>query len=123
MAIPCDGRKECKDGSDEAGCDISLKFYIVVLAVGLFIISILAGLLNCCHKQNKTVDKLELDELEWCDQNFRIWHEEEERGKKIAFFQGANDRRLQNQALIAFETSYHGSYARAILCIKVSSKS
>ena len=122
MAIRCDGRTECKDGTDEDGCDISLKYLMIVLAVGLFIISVLAGLLHCCHRQNENVDELELDDLGWCDQSFSVWHQDEERGKKIAFFQGASDRRMQNQALIAFETSYHGSYARAILCIKVSSK-
>ena len=55
------------------------------------------------------------------DQTFEEWHQDDSRGKKIAFSQGSDDKRLQNQALIAFEHSFHGNYARAMVCIKVHS--
>ena len=53
------------------------------------------------------------------DQTFEEWHQDDNRGKKIAFSQGSDDKRLQNQALIAFEYSFHGNYARAMVCLKV----
>ena len=53
------------------------------------------------------------------DQTFEKWHQDDSRGKKIAFSQGSDDKRLQNQALIAFEYSFHGNYARAMVCLKV----
>ena len=54
------------------------------------------------------------------DQTFEEWHQDDNRGKKIAFSQGSDDKRLQNQALIAFEYSFHGNYARAMVCLKVN---
>ena len=53
------------------------------------------------------------------DQTFEEWHKKEKRGREVAFFQGSDDRRLQNQALIAFECSFHENMARAMVCIKV----
>ena len=43
-----------------------------------------------------------------------------DRGKKIAFYQGAKGRRQQNQALIASESFFHGNFATGLLCLKAS---
>ena len=73
----------------------------------------------CCVTDNK-VEEHELDDFEEKEESFDNWHNENDRGKRIAFFQGACDARLRNRALIAFETSFHQSYAAALLCIKVN---
>ena len=120
MAIRCDGRKECRDGRDENGCDIPFSYLLYILASGFGLISIAAVILQCCHRKNRSVDEIEMAMLEPSDQPFEEWHEKEDRGKEVGFFQGSDNRRLQNQALIAFEWSFHNNYARAIVCIKVS---
>ena len=122
MAILCDGRKECRDGRDENGCDIPFSYLLFILASGFGLISLAAAILQCCHRKNRSVDEIELANLLPSDQSFEEWHEKEDRGKEVAFFQGSDDRRLQNQALIAFEYSFHGNMARALVCIKVSYK-
>ena len=119
MAIRCDGRKECRNGLDEDGCDIPFSYLLYILASGFGLISVAAAILQCCHRKNRSVDEIELANLIPCDQPFEKWHEKEHRGKEVAFFQGCDDRRLQNQALIAFECSFHDNYARAMVCIKV----
>ena len=126
MAVPCDGMKECKNGEDEEGCDISIIYLLCALTFGFAVISIAAGLFNNCHKQTKTFVQINPEGSEQNDlskQNdlsFKEGHQDINRSKKIAFYQGASDRRLQNQALIAFETSFHGSLGRAMLCLKAS---
>ena len=122
MAIRCDGRKECKDGRDEYKCDIPFTYLLYILASGFGFISVAAAILQCCHRKNRSVDEIELANLTPADQPFEEWHEKEDRGKEVAFFQGSDDRRLQNQALIAFEWCFHENFARAIVCIKVSYK-
>ena len=53
-------------------------------------------------------------------ENFAGWHEDDDRGIKMAFIQGSPDRKQKNQELIAFETSYHGgNLAEALICVKV----
>ena len=122
LAILCDGKKECKNGLDEKYCDIPSSYLLYILASGFGLISLAAILLQCCHRKNRSVDEIELANLIPADQPFEEWHEKEDRGKEVAFFQGSDDRRLQNQALIAFEWCFHGNFARAIVCIKVNYK-
>ena len=122
MAIRCDGRKECRGGFDENGCDVPFSYLLCILASGFGLISLVAAILQCCHRKNRSVDEIELANLEPSNQPFEEWHEKEDRGKEVAFFQGSDDRRLQNQALIAFECFFHENYARALVCIKVSCK-
>ena len=119
MAILCDGRNECKDGRDENGCDIPFFYSLYILASGFGLISVAAAILQCCHRKNRSVDEIDLANLIPCDQPFEKWHEKEDWGKEVAFFQGSDDRRLLNQALIAFECSFHENMAKAMVCIKV----
>ena len=53
-------------------------------------------------------------------QNFAGWHDDDDRGKKMAFIQGSPDRKQKNKELVEYETSFHGgSVAEAMICIKV----
>ena len=122
MASPCDGRIECEDEEDNIGCDISLTYLLCVLLIGFAVISILAKLFDYYHKQSKDFDQIELGDSKGEDQPFEEWHQTVDRGKKIAFFQGASDKRLQNQALFAFEYSFHGNFTSAMLCLKASTQ-
>ena len=122
MEIRCDGRKECKDELDDYDCDIPFSYILYILASGFGLISLATASLQCYHIKNRSVDEIELANLTPANQPFQEWHEKEERGKEVAFFQGSDDRRLQNQALIAFEFSFHENYARALVCIKVNCK-
>ena len=47
-------------------------------------------------------------------------HQHNDRGIQIAFLQGSSERKQKNQDLIDYETSYHKTYAEAVLCIMVS---
>ena len=107
------------DKIDEDGCDIPLSYLLYILASGLVAISLAANIYNLCQRKNRTLDETELENMRPEDQTFEDWHQDESRGKKIAFSQGSDDKRLQNQALIAFEHSFHGNYARAMVCLKV----
>ena len=57
---------------------------------------------------------MELNEF-FAGKPFMDVHDDENRGNFIAFSQGAKDRKLQNQALVAFEVSFHGSTKDALL--------
>ena len=80
--------------------------------------TVTTGILHCYQKQNITADQMELNEF-FAGKPFMDVHDDENRGNFIAFSQGAKDRKLQNQALVAFEVSFHGSTKDALLCIKV----
>ena len=122
MAIPCDGNFDCKDGKDNIGCDISLTYLLCVLLIGFVAITILAKLFDYYHKQSKDFDQIELGGSKREDLTFEEWHQTIDRAKQIAFYQGASDKRLQNQALFAFEYSFHGNFASAMLCLKASTQ-
>ena len=65
------------------------------------------------------VKETQLEELN-PEQNFAGWHEDDDRGKKMAFIQGSPDRKQKNKELVQYETSFHGgSVAEAMICIKV----
>ena len=120
MAIPCDGKWECRDGIDEMGCDISLIYFLYSLLIGFVAITVVAGLFDNHHKRAKDFGNIELKGSKPENQPFQEWHQDVDRAKKIAFYQGASDRRQQNQALIASEFSFHGNFTKALLCLKAS---
>ena len=119
MAIPCDGRRECKDGEDEMGCDISLIYLLIALLIGFATISVVAGLFDNHHKRVKKLGNIEQGSRRE-DLPFQELHQDIDRANKIAFYQGAKDRRQQNQALITSESSFHGNFATGMLCLKAS---
>ena len=120
MAIPCNGKSECKDGKDEIGCDISIIYLLCALLIGFATISVVAGFFDQHHKKAKHFENIELVGSKREDQPFQEWHQHIDRAKQISFYQGASDRRQQNQALIASECSFHGNFTTAILCLKAS---
>ena len=120
MAIPCNGKWECKNGEDEIGCDISFIYLLVFLLIGFAAISVVAGLFDNHHKQAKIFENIKLEGLKQEDIPFEERHQDIDRAKKIAFSQGAIDRKHQNRALIAFESLFHGKFATGILCLKAS---
>ena len=63
---------------------------------------------------------MELDNLIQKAPTEEEWHQDENRGQKIAFEQGSIHRIQQNQALLASETDFHGNLPEAIMCIHVS---
>ena len=54
------------------------------------------------------------------DQGMEELHEAEDKGNKIAFWQGSDNRIEKNRALIDYEVSFHGNRADGIRCIKVN---
>ena len=67
------------------------------------------------------IDEQELDILrEKYAQTLEDSHFDNNRGKRIAFHQGADDKKSKNQALLEFEKCNHKTYGEAVLCIKVS---
>ena len=120
MAIPCNGKWECKNGKDEIGCDISIIYLLWVLLIGFAVISLVAGLFDNYHRRATDFANIELEGANQEDILFEEMHQDIDRAKKIAFYQGASDRRQQNQALIASESSFHGNFGAGILCLKAS---
>ena len=53
MAIPCNGKRECKYGEDEIGCDISIIYLLCFLLIGFAAISLVAGIFDNHHKRAK----------------------------------------------------------------------
>ena len=120
MAIRCNGKWECKNGEDEIGCDISFIYLAYALLIGVAAISVVAGLFDNHHKRARDFGNIELEGTKQEDIPFEERHQDIDRAKKIAFSQGAIDRKHQNRALIASESSFHGNFATGILCLKVS---
>ena len=120
MAILCNGKSECKYGEDKIGCDISLRYLVCALLIGFSAISVVAGLFDNYHKRATVYGNIELDFAKREDIPFQERHQDIDRAKKIAFYQGASDRRQQNQALVASECSFHDNFALGMLCLKAS---
>ena len=120
MAIPCNGKRECKYGIDEMGCDISIIYLLCFLLIGFAVISVVAGFFDNYYKQATDFGNIELEEPKREDIPFEERHQDIDRAKKIAFSQGAIDRKHQNLALIASESSFHNNFATGILCLKAS---
>ena len=120
MAIPCNGKRECKNGEDVIGCDISIIYLLLALLIGLAAISVAAGLFDKNHKRAKDFENVEIEGAKQEEIPFEERHQDIDRAKKIALSQGARDRKHQNRALIASESSLHGNFAIGILCLKVS---
>ena len=120
MAIPCNGKRECKNGEDEIGCDISILYLVCVLLIGFAATSVVAVLFDNHQKRARDFGNIELEGSKREDITFEERHRDIDRGKKIAFYQGAKGRRQQNQALIASESSFHGNFATGLLCLKAS---
>ena len=93
----------------------------ILLSVGFALILSTAASLLCNQRRNMSIDEQELDVLrEKKDQTLEESHFDNDRGKLIAFQQGAVDKKSKNQALLHFEKCNHKTYAEAVLCIKVS---
>ena len=120
MAIPCNGKRECKNGEDVIGCDISIIYLLLALLIGFAAISVVAGLFDNYHKRAKDFENIEIEGVKQEDISFEERHQDIDRAKKIAFYQGASDRRQQNQALVASECSFHDNFALGMLCLKAS---
>ena len=67
----------------------NFRVLLIFLGVGLTAITIVAVVLLSCQKKNQVVSEMQLTNLIAEDQTIEEWHQDEERGKKIAFFQTA----------------------------------
>ena len=120
MAIPCDGKRECKFGKDENGCDMDSSYLFALLGLGLLMISIGAVVIQFLYKPKRIKNGIEMKDLNKTNQTLEEQHQDGLRGKVIAFFQGSKDRKQRNKDLVASECSYHDNFAEALICIKVS---
>ena len=112
---------ECLCGKDEnVGCDNTLEDLIYSLATGLLVITILAAIQEYRKERNKITNDTELTDFQQRDQDMEELHEAEDKGNKIAFWQGSDNRNEKNRALIDYEVSFHGNRADGIRCIKVN---
>jgi hypothetical protein len=127
LAIPCNLVPECQKNEhgvaeDEWYCDIKLIVLIILLASGFVVICLVACLILCCQKKKDIADMIEvklLDNQENTD-NFEKVHQTEDCGIYLALKQRKKDRKLNNRAWMASELDHHGSYAKALGCLKVS---
>ena len=90
----------------------------MALLIGFAAISVVAGLFDNYHKRAKDFENIEIEGVKREDISFEERHQDIDRAKKIAFSQGAIDRKHQNRALIASETSFHDNFATGLLCLK-----
>ena len=65
----------------------NFRVLLIFLGVGLTAITVVAVVLLTCQKKNQVVTEMELTNLTAEDQTIEEWHQDEGRGKKIAFFQ------------------------------------
>ena len=65
----------------------NFRTLLIFLGVGLTAISVVAVVVLTCQKKNQVVTEMELTNLIAEDQTIEEWHQDEGRGKKIAFFQ------------------------------------
>ena len=127
LAIPCNLVPECENNEhgvalDEWYCDISLIVLIILLASGFVIICLAACLILCCQKTKDIADMIQIKELDNQEdtENFEKIHQTEDCGIFLALKQGKKNRKLDNQAWMASELDHHGTYAKALACLKVS---
>ena len=119
MAIPCNGKKDCKFGVDENWCDMDISYLFALLGLGLLMISVVAVVIQFLYRPKRIKNGIEMKNLNETNQTLEEQHQNGLRGKIIAFFQGSKDRKQKNKDLIASECSYHDNFVEAILCIKV----
>ena len=127
LAIPCNLVPECQNNEhgvaeDEWYCDIKLIVLIILLASGFVIICLAACLILCCQKTKDIADMIQIKELDNQEdtENFEKIHQTEDCGIFLALKQGKKNRKLDNQAWMASELDHHGTYAKALVCVKVS---
>ena len=65
----------------------NFRVLLTFLGVGLTAITVVAVVLLTCQKKNQVVTEMELTNLTAEDQTIEEWHQDEGRGKKIAFLQ------------------------------------
>ena len=82
-------------------------------------IIVLFGIYHYFERENLIVDGTEVDHAYLKDPNLERLHQDKKGGHVIAFWQGCDDKKRRNRALVEFETAKHGSYAKGILWIKV----
>ena len=85
------------------------------LGFGLFIITIVASIIQCCRQKTKTSHKEQYPLENGQEES------EQDEGVRIAFWQEADDRIERNQALFLSEVSRQGSIENAMIYLKVSS--
>ena len=101
--------------------DESSKRLAILLSVGFALILSTATSLSWNQRRNMPIDEQELAILrEKYAQTLEDSHFDNNRGKLIAFHQGAHDKKTKNKALLQFEKCNHKTYGEAVLCIKVS---
>ena len=120
MAIPCNGKKDCKFGVDENWCDMDISYLFALLGLGFLMIGIFALVFQFLYKPKRIKNGIEMKDLNKTNQTLLEQHQDGLRGKVIAFFQGSKDRMQRNKDLVASECSYHDNFAEALICIKVS---
>ena len=127
LAIPCNLVPECQNNEhgvaeDEWYCDITLKVLIIILASGFVIICLAGCLILCFQKKKDIADMIEVKELNDQEdtENFEKVHQTEDCGIFLALKQGKKNRKIYNKAWMASELDHHGTYAKALVCLKVS---
>ena len=90
------------------------------LGFGLFIITIVASVIQSCRQKPKTSHREQYQLNEITQENGQE-ESEQNKGVRIAFWQEADDRIERNQALFLSEVSRQGSIENAIIYLKVSS--
>ena len=101
--------------------DESSKRLAIMLSVGFALILSMTVSISVNQRRNMPIDEQEMKALrEKNDQTLEDSHFDNDRGKLIGFYQGANDRKSKNRALLDFEKCNHKTLAEAVCCIKVS---